>query len=71
MEDKILTAREVCELLTIGNTTLYNMISNGEFPPPYQLCKRRSGWLYSDVIAWLKSRPQCVATSDAEESSDT
>lgn len=42
-----------------GRSTIYSMMSKGQFPKPYQLggaAGTAVGWLESDVDAWIDSR---------------
>lgn len=58
--EKFLTLKEVCGLLSVGKTTIYYLMagSSGDaerFPRPIKF-GRSSRWLYSDVMAWARSR---------------
>lgn len=56
MSNKILRKPEVVEKTGLANSTLYAAIARGEFPAPLKLGVRASGWLESEVEAWLESR---------------
>jgi len=56
MADRILRKPEVLETVGLGNTALYELISDGEFPRPIQLSKRSVGWLESEVQEWIKDQ---------------
>ncbi|MCO2829722.1 AlpA family phage regulatory protein [Pseudomonas aeruginosa] len=34
MDDRLIKATEVCQLIGRGKTTLYSLIRSGTFPPP-------------------------------------
>jgi prophage regulatory protein len=56
VSDKILRKPEVVAKTGMPNSTLYAAIARGEFPAPLKLGVRASGWLESEVEAWLESR---------------
>ena len=53
---KLLTVREVCALLQISRTSLYDWLAAGRFPKPIHLKQNVPRWRESDVLAWLESR---------------
>lgn len=56
-QDRILRAKQVCEILSIGRTHLYEQVKSGTFPIPVQLGERAVGWRLSDINAWIVARP--------------
>jgi len=44
-------------LTTLSASTIQNMVSRQEFPPPRELSSRRVAWLYREVAAWAENRP--------------
>ena len=64
---KVLRTAAVAELLGISRGTLWRWHREGHFPPPRQLGQGKQrpicGWLESDVLKWLNSRP---TVSEAE-----
>jgi len=54
--DKLLTQRDVEELLGVKKTKLYTMLAAGEFPQPIVIssCLRR--WPSSHVQAWINNQ---------------
>ena len=40
-----------------ARSTMYDWISKGLFPRPYQLGPGRVGWLRRELAAWERSRP--------------
>lgn len=53
---KALTVKQVAEKLSLGQSTIYRMVANGEFPKPFVLYSNRTAWLDEDVDAWLAER---------------
>ena len=50
---RILKLKEVLTRTGLGKTTLYMLISNGDFPQQIPLGLRAVGWLESEVDAWI------------------
>jgi prophage regulatory protein len=51
----------------LGKSSLYNLISSGQFPRPFSLGGGRAvGWLESDVNAWIEARAAAGAAKTAE-----
>lgn len=53
---KILKLPKVIEITGLSKSTIYFLISQGEFPSQIKLSKRASGWLESDVNNWIESK---------------
>ena len=45
--------QKVKELTTLSRTTIYRLIQEGKFPKQIKLSERSSGWLESEVLAYL------------------
>lgn len=56
MLDPILRRPAVENATGLSRSTLYQMISEGDFPKPIKLGKRSVGWRKADIVAWLDSR---------------
>lgn len=52
--DKIIRLRQVMEQTGMKKTTIYEKIKKHEFPEPIRLGSNFSGWLESDVQAWIR-----------------
>ena len=57
MGDRLLTAKEVCEITGFSATTIYSWMNAGQFPSSVRMGPRAVRWWQSDVEAWLESRP--------------
>jgi prophage regulatory protein len=55
---KILTAEEVCELVRYSRRHLYRLIAQRSFPAPIVLGAKKIGWVETEVLDWLSSRPR-------------
>ncbi len=65
---RILRRAEVLHYVGLGKTTLYKLISQGEFPRPVRLGRRAVGWRVEEVEAWLFSRQHVSpAAQEAKE----
>ena len=50
--DKLLSEKQVCEIVGFKKTKLFQMIKDGQFPPPKKY-KRSNRWFKSDIEQWL------------------
>ena len=55
---KVLKINEVVELTSIPRSSIYFLIKKGKFPKPLRLSDRRIGWLYEDIINWLRKKKE-------------
>lgn len=54
MSSRILRRSTVQERTALSRSTIYELMSRGEFPAPVQLGPRAVGWRESEIEAWLK-----------------
>lgn len=47
---------EVENLTGLSRSTIYDMMSKGEFPKPVRIGRRAVAWRESDLAAWLAQR---------------
>ena len=47
---------EVESLTGLSRTTIYKLMSSGDFPRPVRLTKKAVAWPESTIAAWLESR---------------
>lgn len=62
VKTKVLRVGAVAEMLSLSKPVIYAWSAKGLFPKPIKLGPQASGWLLSDVEAWLAAR---VAANDA------
>jgi len=62
MPERHLRRRHVEELTGLARSTIYGMMSRGEFPRPIQLTAKAVAWPESTIVDWLSSR--CRSTGD-------
>ena len=56
MTQQILKLTEVKLITGLSGSTIYRLISQGDFPKQIKLSERSSGWLQSEVDQWLNER---------------
>lgn len=52
----ILKIKEVKSLTKLSKASVYRLAKLGEFPSPIKLGERSSGWVSSEIEAWIESR---------------
>jgi prophage regulatory protein len=58
MMDRFLRLPDVRRVTGLSRATIYRKIAANEFPRQRALGERASGWLYSEVQAWITNRAQ-------------
>jgi len=53
---KVLKVKQVAEEINVSVQQIYKLVSKGTFPKPIKLGERGSGWVTSEVDAWLQSK---------------
>ncbi|KVP59303.1 transcriptional regulator [Burkholderia ubonensis] len=53
---KALRMKDLVVKVGLGQSTIYRMIADGEFPKPFEIMPKRNAWLESDIDAWLAQR---------------
>lgn len=53
---KFLRLDEVCARTGLPKSTLYRLMSEGEFPRPIRITERSAAWLEDEVAAWQEQR---------------
>ena len=59
--DPFMRRRDVLRALGLPNSTFYELIAQGDFPPGVRITKRCVGWRRSVVVAFMASREQVAA----------
>jgi len=55
-DERVIRPKELCRLIGLSRQTLWRLYKSGELPPPRQLSARNVGWLYSEIVQWLRDR---------------
>lgn len=66
MPDRFLRLPEVVAAVGLGKTTIYNMEKGGRFPARRLIGPGSMGWLESEVLEWMRSRPATPGQKPAE-----
>lgn len=66
LSNRVLRIAEVSHKTGKGQSTIYRDIKEGNFPSPISLGARASGWLESEIDAWIEER---IAASRGETES--
>ncbi len=53
---KVLKVKQVAKEISVSVPQVYKLVSLGRFPKPIKLGERGSGWLVTEIDAWLQSR---------------
>lgn len=56
MQDRVVRATELKEIIGLSRTSVWRLENSGEFPKRRQISPGAVGWLHSEVIEWLESR---------------
>ena len=64
LSQQILKLLEVKKTTGLSGSTIYRLISQGDFPKQIKLSERSSGWLQSEVDQWLNERIAASRTSE-------
>lgn len=60
----LLRLPEVLELTKLGRSTLYRLMTNGQFPVPIKLSARAVAWRQSEIVDWIDSRSRARRQPD-------
>ncbi len=64
INNRVLRMRDLPQKVGFRPSTIYEMVAAGRFPRPFKLVSggRASGWLESDIDAWLDERARSGGT---------
>ena len=58
--ERLLTWKEVCELVAMSPSTVRRRIEDAGFPPGIKVGPRTRRWLLSEIEEWIDSRPRAA-----------
>jgi len=64
MSYKILRLPSVKARIKLSRSTIYLLISKGQFPSPISLGERAVGWLEEDIENWIAEKVKASRTSN-------
>lgn len=53
---RLIRLPDVLTLTGLSRSTLYDLVSRGDFPTSVKLTKRTVAWIESEVTQWIESR---------------
>lgn len=53
----MLDREHAARALSIGDSTLEDLVRKGDLPPPRRISKGRTGWLWRELQEFAESRP--------------
>jgi len=59
----IIRLNDVKKMTGLSRSTIYDLISKGQFPRQIKLTKKSSGWILHETQQWIDDR---IAARDAE-----
>jgi prophage regulatory protein len=57
IEDRMLDKDELVEVTKLSASSIEEQIRQGSFPRPRVLSPKRTAWLASEVVEWMRNRP--------------
>lgn len=57
VQERFLRLPEVKQITGLSKSVIYDLMQNDLFPQTYRISLKASGWKYSEVMAWVNSRP--------------
>ena len=57
---RILKTNEVVKIIGLSKVTIWRMERSGTFPKRINLSDRRVGWVESEILEWIDSRPKGI-----------
>lgn len=67
---RILKANEVVKVIGLSKVTIWRMERSGTFPKRINLSDRRVGWIESEILEWLESRPKGIYCGPVRQVND-
>ncbi|WP_186076191.1 helix-turn-helix transcriptional regulator [Burkholderia gladioli] len=65
---KALRIKDVATKIGLGQSTIYRLVAQGDFPKPFEIMPKRNAWLEEDVDAWLAQRAGRTQAADTDRS---
>ena len=64
IDDELWSVRKIMAKTGLARSTLYKYVNQGHFPRQRRRGPRRVGWLASDVLRWIGTRPDARQHGD-------
>ncbi len=62
---KMLSVKQVSEIVGLSVPTIYRMVNDGRFPPGHLIAERSRRWRSDDVAEWLDFKTATASGCDA------
>ena len=59
-KEEILETKEVIQITKLGRTKIWQLQKEGKFPKRRKITDRKVGWLWSEILQWMKSREKVI-----------
>lgn len=69
--NRLLTVRDLCDLLTITYPTIYRWIKDGTFPEPVNGRKKKLLWSKDSIEEWMNRNQQSTPDNTVSHKVDT
>lgn len=53
---QLMEIAEVINLTSLGRSTIYSLVKDGDFPRPVHLSARHSRWIRSEIVQYIKDK---------------
>ena len=57
MDSKLLTQKQVVDLVGVSRTTIWRLERAGKFPRRRQVSTKAVRWNQAEILDWIRSRP--------------
>ena len=57
MQSKLLTQKQVVDLVGLSRTTIWRLERAGQFPRRRQVSTKAVRWNHAEIVDWIESRP--------------
>ena len=64
---RVLNVRDVVSMTGLSKVTIWRKEKSGAFPKRINLTPRRVGWIESEIIGWLESRPKGICAEPVSQ----
>ena len=64
---RVLNVRDVVGMTGLSKATIWREEKSGAFPKRINLTPRRVGWIESEIIGWLESRPKGICAEPVSQ----
>ena len=56
--------KDLAEMLSMGQSTIYKMVKAGTFPPPVAITPKLSVWKREDIKGWMDDKTKSVVITE-------